>query len=264
MICSFNIPRKHTTSGSQQVPRAKNAFPDASEGWPLRGVEGRGGARSGARPGSGRHKGLKKRRVESCLALDVNDLRRAGALVPGSCGTLSWQRDSASGELLLFRAGTDALIVSYLERGVMIEQRIALAYSGAKFGGARVHFVCPGAECGQRFSKLYFARGAFRCRDCHGLAYECQAEDRQRRARRRADRRRARLGSPQWRPGAVPVVTRPKGMWKKTFARLQERSVAADIIADVHLESNLMKIASRVKRRLRRRSQAFRTRSARG
>jgi hypothetical protein len=35
-------------------------------------------------------------------------------------------------------------------------------------------------------------------------------------------------------------------MWKKTFVRLQDRAVAADIIANMHLESNLMKIASRV------------------
>jgi hypothetical protein len=181
---------------------------------------------------------------------DVNELRRAGALVPGAAGTLSWQCDSATGESLAFRAEADALILSYFERGVMIEQRIALAHRPAKFGGTRVYFVCPGAECSRRVFKLYFARGALRCRRCHALSYECQAEDKQRRARRRADRRRARLGSPQWRPGAVPVVTRPKGMWKKTFTGLQERSVAADIIADMHLESNLMKIASRVKRRL--------------
>ena len=205
-------------------------------------------------PGSGRHNGMKKVRVESCLALDVNALRRAGALVPGAYGALSWGCNDNTLASLAFRAEANALILSYFEHGVMIEQQIALAHSPAKFGGTRVYFVCPGDECGRRVFKVYLARGAFRCRDCHGLAYECQAEDRQRRARRRADKRRARLGSPQWRPDAFPVVTRPKGMWKKTFTRLQERSVAADIIADMHLELNLMKIASRVKWRLRRKS----------
>jgi hypothetical protein len=214
-------------------------------------------------PGSGRHDGVKKRRVESCIALDVNELRRAGALVPGTCGTLSWQCDSGAGASLTFRAEAGTFILSYFEHGVMIEQRIALAHSPATSGGTRVYFVCPDSDCGRRVSKLYLARGALRCRHCQGLAYECQSEDRQRRARRRADKRRARLGSHRWRPGALPIITRPKGMWAKTFARLQERAVTADIIADMHLESNLMKIASRVKRRLRRRSQAFRTRAAR-
>lgn len=91
-------------------------------------------------PGSGRHDGVKKRRVEFCLALDVNELRRAGALVPSACGTLSWHCDSAAGELVAFRAEADALILSYFERGVMIEQQIALAYSPVTFGG---HFGAP-------------------------------------------------------------------------------------------------------------------------
>jgi hypothetical protein len=200
-------------------------------------------------PGSGRHNGAKKRRVESCLALDVNELRRAGALVPGTCGTLSWQYDSAAGESLAFRAEADAVILGYFEHGVIIEQRIALAYSAAKFGGTRVYFVCPGSECGRRVSKLYLAPDAFRCRDCHRLAYECQAEDRERRARRRADKRRAKLRSQRWSPGTLPVKTRPKGMWRRTFVPLQDRAVAADIVAEVLLEARLMKIASRVQGR---------------
>jgi hypothetical protein len=204
--------------------------------------------------GSGRHNGAKKRRVEACVALDVNELRRTGALVPGVCGTLSWQEENSA--LLAFRAKADALVLAYFPgqfaASEAMEQRIALTCSPAKFGGTRVYFVCPGSECGRRVSKLYFTGGAFRCRDCQRLAYECQAEDRSRRARRRADKRRARVGSQRWRPGSLPVMTRPKGMWRRTFVRLQERAVAADIVADMHLESNLMKIAHRVHRRLRR------------
>jgi hypothetical protein len=46
--------------------------------------------------GSGRRNGATKRRVESCLALDVNELRRQGALTPGASGTLTWSRDEAA------------------------------------------------------------------------------------------------------------------------------------------------------------------------
>ena len=40
-------------------------------------------------------------------------------------------------------------------------------------------------------------------------------------------------------------------MWRTTFVRLQDTAVAADIVADMHWESNLMKIARRVNRPLR-------------
>jgi hypothetical protein len=154
---------------------------------------------------------------------------------------------------LAFRAEADALILVYRAEhnpvSEVIEQRIALAYSPAQFGGTRVYFVCPGPECGRRASKLYIARGVLGCRDCHGLAYNCQAEDKDRRAQRRANKRRARLGSLPWRAGALTVMTRPKGMWRGTFARLQERAVAADIIADLRFGARLMKIARGVQQR---------------
>lgn len=204
---------------------------------------------------SGRHNGVKKRRVESCLALDVNELRRVGALTQGTCGTFSWDCDHGALSLA-FRAEADALVLVYRTEHIaaseVIEQRITLAYSPAQFGGTRVHLLCPGSECGCRVSKLYFARGVLGCRDCHGLAYSCQAEDKDRRARRRADKRRARLGSLPWRPAAQPLMTRPKGMWRSTFARLQESAVVADMVADMHFDARLMKIARRVQERQRR------------
>jgi hypothetical protein len=198
---------------------------------------------------------VKKRRVESCLALDVNELRRMGALAPGTCGTLSWQGADATVAPLTFRTEADALVLVYqtghLTASEVIEERIALAHSPTAFAGARVYFVCPGSECGRHVSKVYLLHGAFLCRHCHGLAYECQAEDGQRRARRRADKRRARLGSQRWSLGALPVMTRPKGMWRSKFARLQERAVAADIVADMHLNARLVKIVRAVDRRRR-------------
>jgi hypothetical protein len=76
---------------------------------------------------------------------------------------------------------------------------VELSFVPAAFGGARAYFLCPGAECGRRVSVLYFQRGAFRCRHCHGLAYESQREDARRRTRRRADKLRARLVWPRQR-----------------------------------------------------------------
>jgi hypothetical protein len=54
--------------------------------------------------GSGRHRGARKRRIESCLALDVNQLRRKGALTPGASGTLTWEREGDVQTSVDFRA----------------------------------------------------------------------------------------------------------------------------------------------------------------
>lgn len=142
--------------------------------------------------GSGRHRGVRKRRVESCLALDVNELRRKGALTPGATGTLTWERDRDAVASADFSADTAGLILCYDAHGTevpkVIEQRVVLSFVPAAFGDARVYFLCPCAECGRRVAVLYFRRGAFRCRHCHGLAYESQREDALRRARRQASR----------------------------------------------------------------------------
>lgn len=97
--------------------------------------------------GSGRHRGARKRRVESCVALDVNELRRKGALVPGATGTLTWERDGNSVASANFRADTAALILCYDAPGIdapkVIEQAVALSFVPARFGGERAYFLCP-------------------------------------------------------------------------------------------------------------------------
>jgi hypothetical protein len=63
--------------------------------------------------GSGRHRGVRKRRVESCLALNVNELRRKGALTPGGAGTLTWERNGEIHASLEFRADAAGLVLSF-------------------------------------------------------------------------------------------------------------------------------------------------------
>jgi hypothetical protein len=113
--------------------------------------------------GSGRHKGARKRRVESCFALDVNELRRKGALKPGVSGTLSWERDTDVPPSIDFNADTAALSLCYRIHGIeapkVIEQAVTLSFVPAPFGSERTYFLCPGGECGRRVSVLYFRRG---------------------------------------------------------------------------------------------------------
>jgi hypothetical protein len=138
------------------------------------------------------------------------------------------------------------------EARTIIEQRVAVSFVPAAFGGVRTYFLCPGAECGRRVSVLYFRRGVFRCRHCHGLAYESQREDARRRARRRADKLRARLGWPQQRALAVPIVVKPRGMWSRTFERLRGYAIAAESVATAAQVAHWAQLLGRVNRRQRR------------
>src|SRR6516165_1082124 len=110
-------------------------------------------------PGSGRHIGVRKRRVESCLALDVSELRRMGALASGAAGTLTWDRDGGAVASVGFRIDTTGLLLTYdVHDGEVtraVEQRVELSSVAAHFGGARTYFVCPGAACARRVVALY-------------------------------------------------------------------------------------------------------------
>jgi hypothetical protein len=128
---------------------------------------------------------------------------------------------------------------------------VALSSVPVAFGGARAYFLCPSAECGRRVAVLYFAKGAFRCRRCHGLAYESQRDDAVRRARRHADKLRTRLNGPRWRAFALAPAVRPKGMWRRTFGRLHGATVAADAVANATFVADVAKMISKIDRRRR-------------
>jgi hypothetical protein len=202
--------------------------------------------------GSGRHHGVRKRRVESCLALDVNELRRKGALAPGAFGTLTWEREGDVQTSVDFRADSAGIVLSYDDHNGetprAVEQHVALSSVPAAFGGSRAYFLCPGVECGRRVSVLYFRKGVFRCRH-HGLAYESQKENPRQRARRRADKLRARLGWPQRRALALPTAVKPKGMWSRTFERLRGEAIVAESVATAAQVAHWIRLLGRVKRR---------------
>ena len=210
--------------------------------------------------GSGRHRGARKRRVEFCLALDVNELRHKGALTPGASGTLTWEHDGDVHASLEFRVDAAGVVLSYDTHDTQtpraVEQAVALSSVPAAFGGVRLYFLCPGAECGRRVAMLYFCKSVFRCRHCLRLGYASQLEDERRRARRRADKLRARLDWPQQRALVLPVAVKPKGMWSKTFERLRGYAIAAESIAAAAQTAHWARLLGRFERRKRRAQQA--------
>jgi len=175
--------------------------------------------------GSERLRGERKCRIEAQQALKVSDLRSKGAPQDATEFWLSYEL----GE------GPDAKSVS---------ERVALDRVPTRFGGARTYFRCPGPGCGRRVMALYLVGGLFRCRRCHGLVYECQGEDKLRRAERRADKARARLGYQPLRRFEPAPEVRPKGMWMRTFWDLYGRVLVADYAATEAFVARLQGLAA--------------------
>ena len=165
------------------------------------------------------------RQVEASVCLSVEQLRRAGALIPGSrtSGQLHWtfatgQLGSANFEAFL------AIKDGYFQLDFQLpgwgagnsKQEISLTTTHAHFGGARWWFVCP--VTGKRVGRLHLPPGAnqFLSRRAHGLAYACQTEDVYDRASRRSRKLMMRLGADA---GSRWIPLKPKGMRWTTYVR---------------------------------------------
>jgi hypothetical protein len=115
-----------------------------------------------------------------------------------------------------------------------IREAVPIVYMPCRFGGTRSYFLCPNAVsnvyCGRRVVKLYGVDRYFLCRHCYRLAYASQSEDALNRTLRRASKIRLRLAG---KPGmAAGFPSQPKGMWRRTYERLRDRAIDAEIQAD--------------------------------
>ncbi|MCW6512974.1 hypothetical protein [Lichenifustis flavocetrariae] len=95
--------------------------------------------------------------------------------------------------------------------------------------------------------KLYGAGRYFLCRHCYRLAHASQSEDSLDRARRRSNTIRTRLGGE-----AGPLSTfpqRPKGMWNRTYERLLDKAIEADVQAEELFAAEAARLLARLDRR---------------
>ncbi len=176
--------------------------------------------------------------VETCYAIDVNNLLQQGALRPGVCRTINWSSVDEWG-------GTEqraSIGVVATPRGITLhytttdyddsrrehDYTVPVVWVRCNFGGKRPYFICPGVvndvSCGRRVAKLYTppTGSYFLCRHCHNLTYYgCnESGDPHFTAVRRTKRAARKLGLDN--PEGVYGMERPKGMHTRTFRRLRQ------------------------------------------
>jgi hypothetical protein len=154
----------------------------------------------------------------------VRSLQRAGALAHGKACNLRYANLPDVVHMQMGAANTIGL--RYVVAGVQRWQGVALTYTTPNYGGSRPWFLC---DCSRRVAKLYRVGARWGCRNCCGLDYETQHEDRFLRGYRALVAIHRRLGSPWPDDGTFrffpPVPDRPRGMHMGTYYRLQLRLV---------------------------------------
>jgi hypothetical protein len=176
---------------------------------------------------------------ENFNAIDVRELQRKNLLRPGLCFTNEWFRDGAPSGKIFIMTQPDAIMLVYRARppgateSRVVEQRVPIVWTKCRLGGRRPWFKClitaNGEVCGRRVAKIY-GPCQFACRRCLGLVYESQREIPVRRAMRRAQMIKMRLGGSN--DPLDPFPQKPRRMHWRTYERLREQAHAADADAD--------------------------------
>ena len=176
--------------------------------------------------GSGRRS--TKPKIEDCNSLDANLLNRDGCLKCGWYGTTTWSRNGVKTSSIRMRASTNSLNLSYYsEKYGTVRQSIKIERQPCRFGGSRAYFRC---KCNKLVVKLYAAGNHFRCRHCYHLSYLSKNESQWDRALRQRSKQRQRLSG---NAGLEAYMAqKPKGMWWRTYYRLQERAYEAEQRSD--------------------------------
>jgi hypothetical protein len=176
--------------------------------------------------GSGRRSS--KPKVEECSSIDANQLNRDGCFKNGWNGTMTWSRDGKKFSSIGMHATANYLHLSYCtEEYGTVSQSVTKERLPCSFGGSRAYFRC---KCNKRVVKLYADGKHFRCRHCYHLPYSSKNESHWDRALRQRNKQRRRLSG---NAGLEAYMAqKPKGMWWRTYRRLQERACEAEQRSD--------------------------------
>jgi hypothetical protein len=170
--------------------------------------------------GSGWFRGHERRPTTAGrFALDVRLLQRHGVLREGTHFHL--EVDNSHGRIadveVFFTRGGFRMAPEYQKRDNRSRlplDDLLVDWTACRYGGSRPWFLCPRANCGRRVALLFWDAG-FACRQCLGLAYECQREQLVDRLARRVAKIKRRLG-----PDDPVANQKPKQMHLSTYRRL--------------------------------------------
>ena len=177
--------------------------------------------------------------VEDCLFLDVRILKRQNQLEHGS-HAISWTRSGEDAGSIQIVVALPKVLLRYRTRlGTEFEwtnnkQELTICTTACHFGGFRQWWRCP--RCGRRLAILYYLVDAFACRHCNNLVHGSRLESAIRRANKRSNKSRSRLGDNSH--------IKPKGMHWKTFRRLRHRAMEDKMRADLMFEEGMERLGS--------------------
>jgi hypothetical protein len=172
---------------------------------------------------------MSKGLLEHCQAIDVLSWKRLGYADSPKTFELTWPSDGDSADWLICVA-TRHSVTLYGQGDFFDEalcyQNVRFDWTACRFGGERPWFVCPGARCGRRVTKLYRLNSPFACRQCHRLAYASQYRPEDEKNMWRAHKIRKRLTGEGGAPDVFPA--RPIGMHLRTYNRLRRHHDQAE------------------------------------
>ena len=153
-------------------------------------------------------------------SIDVGELRRAGILRGPSVTlrpTLRWPG--------IEKMRAARYLINLELRNQVVPQQIRVSWTPCNYGGGRPWLHCL---CGRRVARLFKGMGGYFCRACIGNPiYACQAKSTQGRRHFKACKLRLRLGGVA--SLTAPFPERPRGMHRRTYARLRLRAQALEI-----------------------------------
>ena len=204
--------------------------------------------------GQGGARGCEARRSTSTmLRLDVRRVvKEAGGPKPFDAGdgglhvpTGVWmwgdggEGPSVGYELVLMSTG-GALVLRYCVSGVARVDRIRLSTTPCRFGGVRWWAHCP--RCHRRCAVLWGSSTAFACRACQGLAYTSSQLSKANRFGRKVRRIAEKLDVTA--KTQFYAYERPRGMRRRTYARLKARLQEAKEREVLHLRHSVQGITA--------------------
>lgn len=184
--------------------------------------------------GSGRYGG--RPTADMSKRIDLAWMIRQRLAIPGHArqGTLSWNCGGEPAGSISYEADmrdpNDSELRLSFWRGneperEHVRQTIRLTYTEPNYGGRRWWMICP--YRGNRVGKLYLPNGGdrFAGRKAWRLGYHSQRVARRDRPFEKLFRLQKKLGCDQ---GWGNWISRPKGMWSKTFEKHFERYLELD------------------------------------